>query len=566
VAAFAANSAVKVDVDASEVDVTGVNEVAHVIAAGAGKDDAVITFTSVPEMVNITMGESSASESLGIKTAGQVIFDAGETGTEWSYDGATGMFTVEKAADFKAGKVSFYVALNDKVRSTLRYIDVTSKSMYESGSGTKADPYLVADADQLQATMNAYPSSCISLSNDVTVTSWTTIPSYSGVFDGGGHTVSGLNASFVKELGAEGVVQNVKFTGVDITAPDNGNNGVVACINAGKISSVAVKGAFATSTSNGSSNASGFGSIAGKTMGTSVIENCWSALTMSINAGNYSTGGIVGLIRETDGVTISRCTFAGEIASTGGYTQIGGILGRKTNTNQNSTDVIRDCLVSGAIAISGTNSNMIGGVFGALQGATVSGNYVGGLTIESTSFTGSVSAGTAVGGIGGVCCSVRDCFVSGSVQATNNTGSTGGSAGVVSAAKGEVTRCVVAGSRISGTNLAGFSTAGIVSKRNGNTPSVSNCFVSGALLQDDGKTILGSTADLTASGNKWYGVTYINNGAYVSGNSVQDGDAFASAPTQSDFVSMGYDFENIWKWNDAGYPELKSAGAQSTVK
>jgi hypothetical protein len=29
---------------------------------------------------------------------------------------------------------------------------------------------------------------------------------------------------------------------------------------------------------------------------------------------------------------------------------------------------------------------------------------------------------------------------------------------------------------------------------------------------------------------------------------------------------MGYDFENIWKWNDAGYPELKSAGAQSTVK
>jgi hypothetical protein len=135
----------------------------------------------------------------------------------------------------------------------------------------------------------------------------------------------------------------------------------------------------------------------------------------------------------------------------------------------------------------------------------------------------------------------------------------------VSAAKGEVTRCVVAGSRISGTNLAGFSTAGIVSKRNGNTPSVSNCFVSGALLQDDGKTILGSTADLTASGNKWYGVTYINNGAYVSGNSVQDGDAFASAPTQSDFVSMGYDFENIWKWNDAGYPELKSAGCSESV-
>ena len=107
VAAFAANSAVKVDVDASDVEVTGVNEVAHVIAAGAGKDDEVITFESVPEIVNIIIGESSASESLGIKTAGKVVFDAGETGTEWSYDGSTGMFTVEKTADFKAGTVSF---------------------------------------------------------------------------------------------------------------------------------------------------------------------------------------------------------------------------------------------------------------------------------------------------------------------------------------------------------------------------------------------------------------------------------------------------------------------------
>ena len=123
-------------------------------------------------------------------------------------------------------------------------------------------------------------------------------------------------------------------------------------------------------------------------------------------------------------------------------------------------------------------------------------------------------------------------------------------------------RCVVAGSRISGTNLAAFSTAGIISKQNGNAPKASACAVIAATLQDEGKTILGSTNNLSGENNKWFGVEYINNGAYVPGETaVQDGEAFAAAPTQADFEALGYDFTDVWKWNAAGYPELKNAGA-----
>jgi len=310
----------------------------------------------------------------------------------------------------------------------------------------------------------------------------------------------------------------------------------------------------------------GLAAIAGQASGAAVISDCYTNVEIAVTGTNFATSGVVGVIKASSGITIANCTVAGAISISSNATKVGGVLGRKTNTSQTSNDIIKDCLITSAITVSGTGSNMVGGVFGALQGATVDGDYVGGLTIVRTAFTGSVSAGTAVGGICGVGCSATDCFVSGSVQATTNTGSTGGSAGIVSAAKGNVTRCVVAGSRISGTNLASFSTAGIISKRNGNTPKAANCAVIGATLQNDGKTILGSTDNLTVEANKWWGVKYLDDSAYVSGGTDQDGDIFATAPTQADFESMGYDFTNTWKWNPAGYPELKNVGCDPSVR
>ena len=77
---------------------------------------------------------------------------------------------------------------------------------------------------------------------------------------------------------------------------------------------------------------------------------------------------------------------------------------------------------------------------------------------------------------------------------------------------------------------------------------------------------MGATANLTASGNKWWGVKYLDDSAYVSAAPDQDGTAFTAAPSQADFEGMGFDFTSVWKWNSAGYPELQNVGCPATVR
>lgn len=447
-------------------------------------------------------------------------------------------------------------------RSALQPIGVDlarANSAAIEGSGTEGDPYIVHNAADLKAKMaeNAY----ITLGSNILLDDTWTSENFSGVLDGAGNTVSGLQVCFTNAL--SGTVKNVRFTDVAISDYKSSDNckGVVAQTAANAtISGVAAYGTMSTSTTAGTSgDYSGVGGVVGRASGTTSISNCYIEVDIPIVANNYLVGGILGNIRETNNITISNCTFAGSITGNGNYTKVGGILGRKTNVNQSSSDRIEDCLVSGRIAITGTGSNMLGGIFGALQGSN-SGDYVGGLKIDRCAFTGSISAGAQVGGIAGVGPALTDCFVSGSIQATT-TGSNGGSAGMVAAAKGNVTRCVTAGARISGTNQANFSTAGIICNRNANTPNATNCAVIGALLQNEGKAILGATSNLSASNNKWWGVKYLDDTDYVSGGTIQDGDAFTAAPTQADFEALGYNFTSVWKWNEAGYPELRNAGA-----
>ena len=562
VAALAASSEAAISADVSGVSVLGDNHIAEKIASGSAKDARTIIFGEIPARVNITAIATEYVGEIGLLGGdADVVFDAGSTGLNCSFDKTTGNATFAKTPSFVPGDISFYAKLSDKVRSRSHVIGVTSKNMFERGTGTPSDPYVVTDLDQLSATMLTYPASCIFLEENASISGWETLPSFSGTLDGGSHKLSWLKVPFIANL--SGTVKNIAFSEVDITAGGT-NTGAVANLLSGSLSGVSVKGSITATSAN--SGDTGLSALVGQAEGSASITDCYSGVEISVSGTNFATGGVVGVIKSSGGITIQNCTVEGAINITSGATKVGGILGRKTNASQSSKDIIADCLVAAAINVSGSSSNMIGGVFGALQGSTPSGDYVGGITIVRTAFTGSVSAGTAVGGICGVGCSVTDCFVSGSVQATNNTGSTGGSAGMVAAAKGDVTRCVVAGSRISGTNLSSFSTAGIISKQNGNAPKAVSCAVIGALLQAEGKTILGATANLDGIDNKWWGVKYLDETAYVSGNTVQDGNAFAAAPTQADFEALGYNFSSVWKWNAAGYPELQNPGCPAQVK
>lgn len=567
VAAAASESEVALDVNTSAVQVEGSNYVASAVASGAGKDAQVIEFGEVPQFVNIPMGQNSYSENLGIRTKGvSVSFEPGTTGTNWNYNGESGNFTVEKSAGFNAGEVSFTAKLNENVKAYPRTLSVTSKSMYESGSGTEKDPYVVIDADQFTATVHNCATSYIRLDADIVLDSWESIENFSGTIDGNNHTVTGLDAPFAKTL--SGSVRNIYFKDIDITAGTT-NCGGVANTLTGSIRGVAVSGKLAAPV-KASSGDTGLSPMAGQSSGSAVIDNCYVNVETIIEGTNFAFGGLTGVIKATDNVTLSNSTVAGKVSSSVNATKIGGVLGRKTNTNQNSKDKITGCLVSTEIAVSGSGSNMIGGIFGALQGATVSGDYVGGITIEKSAFTGKVSGGNAIGGIGGVCCSVRDCYVSGTVQATSVTSSsTAAAAGISAAVKGDVTRCVVNQSRITGGAKGSSFTAGIVNVKNGNAPKATSCYVMNTAIEAKGFAIYGtSNADITAGNNYRWGIKYASDdSAYVPKSEDNFGqDGIEKNMKQADFESLGYDFSTVWKWDDTtGAPMLAKVGCDDDI-
>lgn len=185
-------------------------------------------------------------------------------------------------------------------------------------------------------------------------------------------------------------------------------------------------------------------------------------------------------------------------------------------------------------------------------------------------FTGTVSGGNAVGGIGGVCCSVRDCYVSGSVQATNvSSSSTAAAAGISAAAKGDVERCVVSGVRITGSPKGSSATAGIINVKNGNAPKTTRCAVLSTTIQAGGFAIYGTaSADITATENYRWNVLYADETPYTPlAEDPYGQDGVEQEPSQTFFEGLGYDFTSVWEWDTAASaPKLQHVGCDETIK
>ena len=175
-----------------------------------------------------------------------------------------------------------------------------------------------------------------------------------------------------------------------------------------------------------------------------------------------------------------------------------------------------------------------------------------------------------MGGIGGVCCSVRDCYVGGSVQAISvSSSSTAAAAGISAAVKGDVERCVVCGARVTGGPKGTSYTAGIVNVKNGNTPKTTGCAVIATTIQTGGFAIYGTAAgDITATSNYRWNVSYADASAYVALDTDTYGqDGVEQEPTQALFESLGYDFASVWTWDAAASaPKLQKTGCDDAVK
>ena len=224
---------------------------------------------------------------------------------------------------------------------------VASKAQgtWAGGTGTSEDPYLIKSVADLQAlakgvsggaafvNIHFRQESDIDLSGIRSGNGWTPIGSYgatgfAGVYDGNGHTISGLYVKSTQDgLGlfgyvTGGTVKNVVLSLCDIT----GNNfvGGIVGYNNGTIEGCAVK--------NG---------------------------TIRVSGTYHNGGGISGMIH---GGTVVNCLVE-NTALEGNYSSLGGITGSMFNAT------VSGCSVTGGSIMGGSHA---GGIAGAHEGGTLS--------------------------------------------------------------------------------------------------------------------------------------------------------------------------------------------------
>ena len=264
------------------------------------------------------------------------------------------------------------------------------------------------------------------LAADITMTGidWTPVGNYdnryTGTFDGGGHTITGLtvdlpNQGYVGLIGylSGGTVQNLTLAEVEINGCDR--VGGVAGWSNGTVTGCTVSGNV--------SGRSGVGGVVGYNGGT--VTGC----TISGNvSGSCDVGGVAGY-NDTYG-TVTGCTVSGTVKGNGDHA--GGVAG------YNATGTVTGCHATGNVS----GDRWVGGVAGDNTYGTVTGCYatgnvsgdrnVGGVagdnsgTVTGCYATGNVSGDTSVGGVAGINDgTVTGCYWSNNIDAGIGGGNVG---------------------------------------------------------------------------------------------------------------------------------------------
>lgn len=207
------------------------------------------------------------------------------------------------------------------------------------GNGSEGDPYQIKNESHLRfisfytnSASPSYQDKHYTINNSIELTSdWTPIKDFSGVFDGNGYVISGLNIPQSAGLEAAGVFASL--------------------VSPAKVSNLGVLIKDEVTAEGGSAESGG---IAGKCESGASIENCFVA-------DGKITGKAAGSIAGTNEGTIYGCYATTEVAGIANAS-IGGISGSNTGTIQNSyaTGKIAETEASNkAGGISGTNTGTI---------------------------------------------------------------------------------------------------------------------------------------------------------------------------------------------------------------
>lgn len=184
---------------------------------------------------------------------------------------------------------------------------------------------------------------------------------FTGVFDGNGHKISGLNISGYYALGLFGLISDATICNLTVEGSVNGTGNNV-------------------------------GGIVGFSYMNSTIKNCISYIDVTVTTTSTVSGcgGIVGKVGEkvAGTVTIENCINYGNVS---GIVATGGILGLDQHSGANSATIIKNCKNYGTI--SGTSS-CAAGILGYYYVAVASD-----LTVTDCANYGTVNGKTYAAGV-----------------------------------------------------------------------------------------------------------------------------------------------------------------------
>ena len=308
-----------------------------------------------------TISSCTAQQGGGVYVDGSSTFtmNDGSIASCTAVNGGNSVFVVKPSASFTmtGGTVDGSIALPYKVGNNTVYMD---------GLGTAAYPYQISTADQLKlfrdkvnnVTKEADTQICAELTEDIDLNgeAWTPIGNYTegnqiyyeGTFDGGGHTISGLNVTgnfrYASLFGAVkgGTIKNLTVAGnvshnYYSTSLDCHVGGIVG----GALDAATIENCSNNCSVTGSSR-NYIGGIAGSNIDNARIIDCYNVGT--ITGRIHETGGVTGLNMST----ISNCYNVGTIKTLYNSDVVGEIVGRNNGTVEN------------CYYLAGTNLNAVG--------------------------------------------------------------------------------------------------------------------------------------------------------------------------------------------------------------
>ena len=263
---------------------------------------------------------------------------------------------------------------------------------FDSGDGSKADPYIISTEENLRKFAAATVSGKLITANkyfklgaDIKLTEeWTPIHNFAGSFDGDNHTISGMTigteaapvnkteVGFFDSLPAGASVQNLNITGAAVYVKTSGKLDNTA----GGVLAGAVKSAK--------------------------IDNCTVQGSMvSVNAGNFAyAGGLLGKIEGNTYVTNSIADVPVKAVSATNAAFAGGLLGRSADST-----LVANCAALGNVEANGVNSQYnncaVGGLIGYVSFLVENCYAAGNVTLTSDTTTYDAYIGALIGKQGG---------------------------------------------------------------------------------------------------------------------------------------------------------------------